>query len=49
MKERYTALGGSMQLVITGQGHNMWAGFFESQELVNFMKTHAGPNVTGKQ
>src|SRR5262245_57135501 len=38
VKERYTALGGSMQLLILkGQGHNMWPGFFQSQELVNFV------------
>jgi hypothetical protein len=24
----------------------MWAGFFQSQELVNFVKSHAGPNIT---
>ena len=43
--ERYTALGGSMQLIIPpGQGHNMWPGFFQSQELVNFVKAHAGTN-----
>ena len=42
VKERYTTLGGSMQLIVPpGQGHNMWVGFFQSQELVNFVKTHA--------
>jgi len=47
VKERYTALDGSMQLIIpAGQGHNMWTGFFQSRELVNFVKTHAGPNIT---
>ena len=47
VKERYTALGGSMQLVIPpGQGHNMWPGFFQSQQLVNFVKAEAGPNIT---
>ena len=47
VQERYTALGGSMQLIIPpGQGHNMWPGFFQSQELVNFVKAHAGPNLT---
>ena len=35
MKRRYAALGGNMQLVVPpGQGHNMWTGFFECQELV---------------
>ena len=42
LKERYTALGGSMQLIIPpGQGHNMWEGFFHCQELVDFVKTNA--------
>jgi len=42
MKERYTALGGTMILVVIhGQGHNMWPGFFQSEDLVNFVKTHA--------
>ena len=42
MKDRYTALGGKMELVIPkGQGHNMWSGFFQSDELVRFVKTHA--------
>jgi pimeloyl-ACP methyl ester carboxylesterase len=42
LHDRYTALGGSMQLIIPpGQGHNMWTGFFQSQELVDFVKTHA--------
>jgi hypothetical protein len=36
-----------MQLIIPpGQGHNMWPGFFQSQELVRFVKAHAGPNIT---
>jgi hypothetical protein len=44
VKERYTALGGSMQLIISpGQGHNMWPGFFQSQELVDFVKAQARP------
>ena len=47
VKERYTALGGSMQLLIPpGQGHNMWPGFFQCAELVNFVKAHVGPNLT---
>ncbi len=42
MKDRYRALGGTMELVLPkGQGHNMWSGFFESKELVEFVKTHA--------
>ena len=44
LKERYTALGGSMQLIAPkGQGHNMWSGFFQCRELVDFVKTNAGP------
>ena len=47
VKERYTALGGSMQLIIPpGQGHNMWTGFFQCAELVSFVKAQAGPNIT---
>ena len=47
VKDRYTALGGSMQLIIPpGQGHNMWPGFFQNQELVRFVKAQAGPNIT---
>ena len=35
---RYEALGGEMRLLLaTGQGHNMWSGFFECQELVDFV------------
>lgn len=42
LKERYTALGGPMTLVVpAGQGHNMWTGFFQCQELVDFVKSHA--------
>lgn len=35
---RYKELGGKMTLVVPkGQGHNMWRGFFECQELVDFI------------
>jgi pimeloyl-ACP methyl ester carboxylesterase len=38
MRKRYEALGGKMQLIIPpGQGHNMWAGFFQCQELVDYI------------
>ena len=38
VQKRYQALGGEMQLIVpAGQGHNMWAGFFQSQELVDFV------------
>lgn len=44
MKERYTALGGSMQLIVPpGQGHNMWSGFFQCHELVDFVIKHSKP------
>jgi dienelactone hydrolase len=40
MRQRYEALGGKMQLIIPpGQGHNMWTGFFQSKELVDFVLT----------
>lgn len=46
LKERYEALGGSMVLIIPpGQGHSMWAGFFQSNELVEFVITHAKPKT----
>ena len=42
LKQRYTALGGTIELIVPpGQGHNMWRGFFECAELVTFVKTHA--------
>jgi hypothetical protein len=42
MKRRYEALGGHMQLVVPkGQGHNMWEGFFRSEELVDFVLKNA--------
>ncbi len=43
--KRYKELGGSMRLVVPkDQGHNMWPGFFECQELVDFLIEHAtGP------
>ena len=42
IKERYDKLGGPMTLeVVKGQGHNMWAGWFQSQNLVDFVIKHA--------
>ena len=39
---RYQALGGKMQLIVpAGQGHNMWPGFFQCQELVDFVIANA--------
>jgi predicted esterase len=47
MKERYTALGGAMELIVPkGQGHNMWSGFFKCQELVEFVKKKSGSRDT---
>jgi alpha-beta hydrolase superfamily lysophospholipase len=43
MARRYRALGGTLQLIVPpGQGHNMWPGFFECEELVAFVIRHAG-------
>ena len=42
LQKRYAALGGQMQLIVPpGQGHNMWTGFFQSQELINFVTARA--------
>ena len=42
LAERYTALGGPVEVkLIKGQGHNMWRGWFESQELTDFMIARA--------
>ncbi len=42
VRKRYQTLGGEMQLVIpAGQGHNMWSGFFQCQELVDFVIANA--------
>ena len=38
LAKRYRELGGPIELVIPpGQGHNMWQGFFQCQELVDFV------------
>lgn len=42
IKRRYDALGGKMKLIVSpGQGHNMWDGFFQSEELVRFVIKNA--------
>jgi pimeloyl-ACP methyl ester carboxylesterase len=42
MKTRYTALGGTMELIVPpGQGHTHWEGFFRCRELVDFVVKHA--------
>jgi len=42
VKERYDKLGGAMTLeIIAGQGHNLWSGWFQNRDLVDFVITHA--------
>ena len=42
LAKRYEKLGGKMTLkVANGQGHNMWPGWFQCQELVDFVILHA--------
>ena len=42
VRKRYESLGGEMQLIVpAGQGHNMWVGFFQCQELVDFVIANA--------
>jgi pimeloyl-ACP methyl ester carboxylesterase len=42
LAKRYRQLGGTMTLnVVKGQGHNMWPGWFECQELVDFVIENA--------
>jgi pimeloyl-ACP methyl ester carboxylesterase len=39
---RYKELGGQAELVVPpGQGHNMWVGFFECRQLMDFVLKHA--------
>jgi hypothetical protein len=43
VKERYTTLGGTMTPIVPPQqGHNMWPGFFQCRELVEFVIASAG-------
>ncbi len=42
LAKRYAKLDGRMTLkIIKGQGHNMWSGWFHSQELVDFVISYA--------
>jgi len=42
LRKRYEALGGKMQLIVPpGQGHNMWPGFFQCRELLDFVLAQA--------
>jgi hypothetical protein len=44
LAKRYKALGGPVEVeVVPGQGHNMWAGWFQSQALTDFVIEHALP------
>jgi len=46
---QYEQLGGKMVLKIAkGQGHNLWNGFFQCQELVDYVITHTVPANGGK-
>ena len=41
---QYEKLGGTMELkVAKGQGHNVWEGFFQCQELVDFVLARSAP------
>jgi len=49
LKKRYVQLGGKMTLeIVEGQGHNMWPGWFHSQELVDFVIAHAREDKANK-
>ena len=42
LARRYRRRGGVMTLnVVKGQGHNMWPGWFQCRELVDFVIAHA--------
>lgn len=42
LASRYKKLGGTITLnIIKGQGHNMWEGWFQNQELVDFVISHS--------
>jgi pimeloyl-ACP methyl ester carboxylesterase len=47
VKKRYDELGGKMTLeVVKGGGHNLWAGWFENQKLVEFVIANARAQTT---
>lgn len=49
LKKRYVKLGGKMTLeIVKGQGHNRWSGWFHSQDLVDFVITHAREDKPNK-
>lgn len=42
LRSNVEAAGGRMELLVAaGQGHNMWEGFFQCEELVRFVIEHA--------
>jgi pimeloyl-ACP methyl ester carboxylesterase len=44
VRTRYFALGGQCRVIIArGQGHNRWPGFFQNEELTDFVIGHAQP------
>jgi pimeloyl-ACP methyl ester carboxylesterase len=44
VRTRYFALGGQCRVIIArGQGHNRWPGFFQNEELTDFVIRHARP------
>ena len=46
LAKRYRDLGGPIELqVAPGQGHNMWTGFFQCNDLVQFVIKHAVPKA----
>ena len=46
---RYKALGAEMTLkVVEGQGHNMWVGWFQDQQLIDFVIAHSGGTEPAK-
>lgn len=47
--KQYEKLGGKMELkVAKGQGHNLWQGFFQCQELTDFVLARAAPKKEPK-
>jgi pimeloyl-ACP methyl ester carboxylesterase len=50
LARRYRAFGGEITLLVPeGRGHDMWPGWFQSQELVDFVIAHArGGRPTGR-
>ena len=48
LAKRYRMLGGEMTLkIVKGQGHNHWTGWFQCQELVDFVLAHARDTKDG--